>query len=147
MAAVRPLMPGTSVRPMRDDVFSLTGDERRQALVGWRRLGSEDRRHACRLAKQGVAAPDEDVSSAARRYGEYLLMRSTSNRMPRWGLPAAGAVLGVVGTLVGASPVAVPGGVVVVAIGLYSWSQRRWGHVLVAANKTTAPSGVNPPVP
>lgn len=132
---------------MRDDLFPLTRNERREAVVGWRRVSPEARREACRLAKQGVAAPDEAVSSAARRYGQYLLMHSNSNRIPRWALPTAGVLLAVVGTLLGAAVVAVPGGLVVVAIGLLSWSQRRWGHVLVAANGATRSSDAVSPLP
>ena len=96
------------------------------------------RRETGRLAERGLPAPDATVSLAARRYGEYLLQRSLSNRMPRSALPIAGVLLAVLGTLGGAGLIAVPGGLVVTALGALTWAQRRCGRHLVGANTPVA---------
>ena len=54
--------------------------------------------------------------------------------MPRSALPISGVLLAVVGTLAGLGVIAVPGGVVVTALGALAWAQRRHGRRLVGAN-------------
>jgi hypothetical protein len=110
---------------MRDDLFPLTKDERRQALAAWRRVRFQDRQEACRLAERGIRAPDDYVSWAARGYGQYLLQRNVTNRMPRWAVPLAGLLVAGVGAVLGiwfdaglgAGLVVVPSGLAVAVCG------------------------------
>ena len=119
---------------MRDDLYPLTREERRSALAGWRAIRSEIRWGTGRLAERGLPGRDAWVSFAARRYGEYLLTRNLTNRMPRSALPVFGVLVATAGTLAGLGLVALPGGLTAAALGLLSWTQRRAGRVLVAAN-------------
>jgi hypothetical protein len=119
---------------VRDDLYPLTATERRAARAGWRAIPIRDRREAGRLADQGLPAPEVAVSLAARRFGEYLLQRNRSNRMPRSAGPIFGLLIAVLGTLCGVAAIALPGGAAVTALGLLSWGQRRCGRLLVAAN-------------
>ncbi len=115
-------------------------------MAGWRRTPLRVRREICRLADGGLPAPEPADSAAARRWGEFLLQRNWSNRMPRWALPALGMFLVALGLLMVAtdpwSPlpgiVAIVGGVVVTGGGAISWAQRPAGHLLVAANPPIA---------
>jgi hypothetical protein len=130
---------------VRDDLYPLTKAERRAALAGWRATSLADRLEACRLAKAGLPAPDPAVSAAARRWGEYLLLRHWSNRIPR----GLGTYVGLVGTLAALVLVAVDSrltddlvplacGLVATGLGLLSWGRRRAGHRLVRANAPAA---------
>ena len=121
---------------MRDDLYPLTRAERRSALADWRAVPSDIRWETARLAKRGLPGRDSAVSLAARRYGEYLLARNMTNRMPRSALPALGVLVAVGGTLAGLGLVAFPGGLTVAVLGLLSWSQRRGGRMVVAANSS-----------
>lgn len=125
---------GASVRRVRDDLFRLTRVQRRAALAGWRRVPAAQRREICRRAGQGLPAGDPGSSLIARRYGEYLLQRNRSNRLPRWALPLIGVLLLVGLSLMGLAVIGVPGGLVVTALGVVGWGQRRQAHLLVAAN-------------
>ncbi|PPK89799.1 hypothetical protein CLV92_1342 [Kineococcus xinjiangensis] len=109
------------------------------------------------MAKQGLPAPDPLVAAAGRGYGEYLLTRRLTNRLPRSLLPLAGAILVLVGVLLWSGAVAfaetdltglgvfgVIGGVVVTLLGLLSWSQRQGGRLLVAANPAASAPPTEP---
>jgi hypothetical protein len=137
---------------MRDDLFPLTKDQRRQAMAAWRRVRPQDRRDACRLAERGIRAPDDYVSWAARGYGQLLLQRNFTNRLPRCALTGVGLLTVFIGAVLGlqfdaglgAAPV-VAGGLVAAALGLLSWGQRRAAHVLVAANPEWSPAAAGEP--
>ena len=131
---------------MRDDIYPLTGAERRAAVAGWRETPLPVRREICRLADRGLPAPEPADGVAARRYGEFLLQKNVSNRMPRWALPMFGVILVALGLLMVATDpwsslpgiIAIAGGIVVAAGGALSWAQRRAGHLLVTANPPIA---------
>ena len=119
---------------VRDDIYPLAGDERRAARREWRAHPAADRRAACRRAAQGLPADDPALSDAARRFGQYLLHDSRSNRMPRSALPIAGLLLAAVAAALGlGAPVLAPA-LIVLLLGLISWNQRKVGRLLVAAN-------------
>ncbi|HLM04781.1 MAG TPA: hypothetical protein VK402_06280 [Blastococcus sp.] len=130
---------------MRDDLFPLSRPERRAALAGWRAVPASIRWETGRLAEKGLPARDPAVSAAARRYGQLLLQKNLSNRLPRCTLSAAGAFMLAAGLLFLTSSfwaaTAVPAtliaaGVVVTALGFLSWGQRRIGRLLVATNSS-----------
>ena len=97
-------------------------------------MPSAQRREVFRRAEQGLPAGDPGSSLVARRYGEYLLQQNGSNRLPRWALPLTGVLLLVGSSLTGLAVIGVPGGLVVTALGVAAWGQRRAAHLLVAAN-------------
>ena len=97
-------------------------------------MPSAQRREICRRAEQGLPAGDPGSSLVARRYGEYLLQQNRSNRLPRWALPLVGVLVVVGSSLTGLAVIGVPGGLVVTALGMVAWGQRREAHLLVAAN-------------
>ena len=130
---------------VRDDLYDLDRAERRRARRAWRRTPFEQRMEALRVAKEGMPAPEPRVSAAARRYGQYLLTRRFSNRMPRSLLPTLGAVVTVAGVFwwrdgyflpepAWTGPFCIFSGIMVLICGLLSWSQRQGGRLLVQAN-------------
>jgi hypothetical protein len=127
---------------VRDDVYPLTPAERRAALAGWRAIPAPIRWATGRLAEKGLPADDTAVSVAAGRYGECLLQRNRSNRLPRCSMTAMGVAMLLAGlflTSTSWAATAVPamciaGGAVGTALGLFSWGQRRAGRLLVEAN-------------
>lgn len=91
--------------------------------------------------------PDTLVSAAARRYGEYLLTKRLSNRLPRCLLPLCGALVALVGVLLwtgvlrlwdealtGLGVFTTVAGLLATLLGLLGWSQRRAARTLVNAN-------------
>ena len=135
---------------VRDDLFELTRAQQRQARIAWRQASVQQRREAVRLAQSGSPAPDPDVSAAARAYGEYLLRKNRSNRVPRSMQPVVATLTAVVGVLLCTGVVRLPGGLaagilltigglMVVLIGLASWAQRKAARLLVAANAPKPP--------
>ncbi len=133
---------------MRDDLYPLTPAERAAALAGWRRIPVADRYEAGRLAGKGLPAPRPAVAAAARRYGECLLERNLTNRLPRSALVTLGLLVLASGILLAGDPVTgglgwglVAGGVTGTALGLLSWGLRRAGRSLVRANSPASPPG------
>ncbi len=154
-AAPQPAVPGTTVPVaayaglVADAVYLMTPAQRRAARQGWARVDAATRRRAVQRAEQGLPAEQEPVAAAAAEYGRYLLHVGVSNRLPRWLQPAVGAVVAVVGVLLLVGVLAVPGrvgggviftvgGLLVVALGLLGWAQRKAAHLLVAANAAAA---------
>ena len=125
---------------MRDDVYPLSRPEWRTALAAWRAVPARVRWETGRLAERGLPAPDPVVGDTARRFAEVLLRKHVVNRLPRCALTVVGALL----LLAGLVLVDVRGGLlatlllvdgaVVTVLGLVSWTQRRAGRSVVAAN-------------
>jgi hypothetical protein len=136
---------------MRDDLFVLSQEQRRHARLAWRRVSVQQRRQVILLAKEGRPAPDPNISAAAREYGQYLLYRNRSNRLPRSLQPAVGTLVAVVGVLLWTGVVQIPGrlgsgavltvgGLLAFLLGLLSWSQRKCAHLLIGANAPGPPA-------
>lgn len=93
---------------------------------------------AGRLAERGLPAPSRELSAATLQWGQYMLQRTWSNRIPRSSMVVAGltaAILGLLAQLaIGVGWVLVGGGLVAAAIGWLTWSQRRLAHAMVSAN-------------
>ena len=123
---------------MRDDIYPLSKEERRAARSSWRQFSARERMEAGRLAGRGLPAPSPELSAAALQWGQYMLQRNWSNRIPRSSLVVAGLIAAVFGLIsqlaIGVGWVLVGGGLIAAAIGWLTWSQRRLGHDLVRAN-------------
>jgi hypothetical protein len=123
---------------VRDDVYPLTKAERRATRASWRQFSGRERMEAGRLAERGLPAPSPELSAAALQWGQYMLRRTWSNRIPRSGLVVAGltaAGLGLISQLaIGNGWVLVGCGLVAAACGWLTWSLRRLAHDLVRAN-------------
>jgi hypothetical protein len=132
---------------VRDDLYPLTRAQRRAIRDEWRQIPYRDRRNAARLAERGLPAPTAELSAATFRWGQYMLQRNWSNRLPRSSMLMAGlgfAALGFVSMLVidVGLPVIVCG-LVAAAMGWVTWDVRRGAHQLIRAN-AVVPTGYPP---
>lgn len=143
-----PLVP--TLAGVRDALYPMTPSQRRLARQEWARVSAAQRHQTLQRAQQGLPALDAEVGRAGYEYGRYLLQTNRSNRLPRWLQPALGALVTVVGVLlltgvlpvpgrVGAGVLFTVGGLLVMALGMLGWAQRKAAHLLVNANAGASP--------
>jgi hypothetical protein len=123
-----------NLRPVRDDLYPLTKDQRRAAHDAWRRFSYGDRREACRRANRGLPAQSPELSAASLLWGQYQLHRTWANRPPRSAGAITGAMLTLVVMLTDSGAVPTAAGLAACFLGLLTWDRRRSAHRLVEAN-------------
>jgi hypothetical protein len=129
---------------VRDDFYPLSRDQRRAIRDEWRQIPYRDRRNAARLAERGLPAPTPELSAATLRWGQYMLQRNWSNRLPRSSMLVAGLVFAALGSvsmlLIDVGLPVVVCGLVAAALGWLTWDIRRGAHQLIRAN-AVVPTG------
>ena len=129
---------------MRDDLYPMTRDQQRSIRDECRQIPYRDRRNAARRAGQGLPAPTPEISAATLRWGQYMLKRNWSNRLPRSSMLVAGLLFAALGSasmlLVDVGLPVVVCGLVAAGLGWLTWDIRRGAHQLIRANAVT-PTG------